>query len=242
MKRTISVFCALILIFVLSFTVGAQDVFIVDEGENEFVPPTTAPTTEAATTKSLAPVIDGEAFEGYIGQITGALSGGIGSLLEKFGPELEGFNQGGGNNQGGSGGNTQLPQINISGGVANTKEATTAQEATTAPAVTAPQNAPVQQKEEVPSVLVVNQGKDSDSYLSGSTLTLIIFIAAIVLLVLAIVVALIFMTRKTEFNSAVKNNSTLPSVDRPDTRSQFLTDDDLFDSEDYSNINYWEND
>ena len=99
--------------------------------------------------------------------------------------------------------------------------------------------APTKAQQELASVIIVNNGNSSDDGLSGITLTLIVFVAAIVLLILVAAIVLVIMTRRTEYNSAVLDKSTIPSVEKPRGMSSLMNDNIRDDGNDYGNITYW---
>ena len=85
----------------------------------------------------------------------------------------------------------------------------------------------------------MNNSDSEDDVLSGSTLTLLVFVGAIVLLILVAAIVLVLLTRRTEYNSSVMDKSTLPSVDKPSAMSNLLNDSIRDDGNDYGNITYW---
>lgn len=245
MKRASALIIALLLCLMLPISVFAEEIFIVEDGEDEFIPDVQTTTTEPAEKTTVASDnglnIDTDSIGSYIDGIADKLGSGVNSILG--GLEDFDFNFGNSDNtesttsSGLSGIQVgDYAQANQSSSMttypnqANNQQAEQTQETTTQTEVV---------EEELPSVLVVNNAEDGSWALSGSTLTLIVFIAAIVILVLVVVIVLVVMTRKTEFNSAVKNKSTLPSVDRPDTLAQFIEDDIPDDGNNYSDIAYW---
>lgn len=246
MKRITALFVTAVLICLSAVTAFADNIYIVDD-ENDFVPPTTTePTTEKpreTTTSSIGSIFgNGDSLDSYFDGIADKLGNGIDSILSGFGQFA--------NNGNSSQSTTQLQPYNNnqsfgtvnqrpnSSGSSNGTAVSTTQQSKTEENTTAPtdQN---NYRNEVASVLVVNQMGDSDSGISGSTLTLVVFIAAVVLLVLVVAVVLVVMTRKTAFNSAVMNKSTIPSVSRPDNLAGLMDDIDD-DNNDYSDISYWD--
>lgn len=246
MKRTASFISAVIVCLLLAVTAFAENVYIVDD-EDDFIPPetTTVPQTQPETTtrQSLIGNSDfGDTIDSYIDSFAGKIGEGMDSIISGFGQY-----QNQANNQGNAAEapTSQLPSVNSGSSGGNTYYSSgittsPAAENTTAPApeTTAPGT---QANTELASVLIVNNAENSSSGISGSTLTLIVFIAAVVIVILVVAIVLVVMTRKTEFNSAVMNKSTIPSVERPGNLAQ-LMDDDIPDDGDYSNIAYWNND
>lgn len=242
MKRISSLLLALLLCLACSVMSFAENIYIVDD-DDDFVPPqTTQPATEApeTTTKSSFGLVDPDALGSYFDDFADKIGGGIDSILSGFGQWQLGNTA--------SQTTTQLQQIdndnklNIpsynSGGAsaAATQATTTAaaeEEATTAPSAQ-------QDRNEVASVLIVNQAENGSAGISGSTLTLVVFISAVIILILVVIIVLVFMTRRTEFNSAVMNKSTIPSVERPDNLAGLMDDDTDSDGVDYGNIAYWD--
>lgn len=243
MKRITALLAALMLTLLFSLTAFADDIYIVDDGEDVFVPvpETTTAKQEEATTAPSSGSNGGSLFEGmgsldeYIDDFSGLLSGGIDSLLSGFENNLGQLMP---ENTTSSQPTTALPGINSG------ERPTQSQPLTTVPVkeneqATAAENTTAGQKSEVASVLIVNGEKDSEDSLSGSTLTLLVFIAAIVVLILAAAIVLVIMTRRTEYNSAVMDKSTIPSVEKPRAMPQFTNDNIGDDGNDYSNITYW---
>lgn len=241
MKRIIALCSALLLCAAFAVTVFADNIYIVDD-ENDFVPPqtTTAPTTSVPTTtaSSIGSIIDRDTIDAYLGGFADKIGNGIDSLLS-------GFEQWGGGTTtttqlqpvvgdqhgvpsfGSTGGNTQPQQsVVTTDSSASSEEVTTSEEK--------------KNDSEVASVLIVQQAGDQSAGISGSTLTLVMFIAAVIVLILVVAVVLVVMTRRTEFNSAVMNRSTLPSVNRPDNLASLMDDDIGNDGTDYGNIAYWD--
>lgn len=243
MKKIAAIFLALLFCLICPVVSFADDIYIVDDGEEEFIPDIQVTTTAPAetTTAENAGSIFGDigSIDDYLSGLGGALGDGIDSILSGF---KDNFGQLTPNN------NTEtttpsLPSINsgerptqsqYAGQLTTmTPEATTQQEQTT--------SAP-NQNEELPSVLIVNNGSDDENVLSGSTLTLLVFVAAIVVLILAAAIVLVLMTRRTEYNSTVMDKSTIPSVEKPKAMSQFTNDNIGDDGNDYGNIAYWNDD
>lgn len=265
MKRITALVLTLLLSLVFSVVSFADNIYIVEDEEDIFVPdvqttvPETTTVSETTTSSSLGSSIgslidsNGTASD-YFNGITDALDSGLDKLLSGLG---DGFNQllpgdmsaleGLVNSQGTVTTNpvptTSLPAMNENDKPAQSQqsaEKTTAaaekqtegvsEEATTA--------APVKEVE-IHSVLIVNNEKDSSDLLSGSSLTILVFIGGIVFLILAVVIILVLLTRRTEYTSSVKDGSTIPSVGKPDAMTQFLNDDIPNDGNDYSDIAYW---
>lgn len=244
MKRITAVFAALMVFLLFSVTAFADDVYIVDDGEDAFVPvpETTTVKQEETTTASSGDNGGGSLFEGlgsleeYIDDFSGLLGGGIDSLLSGFESNLGQLVPS--TTAGSQQNNSSLPNINSG------ERPTQSQQLTTVPVketeqTTAAETTTAGQKSEVASVLIVNNEKQSDDSLSGSTLTLLVFIAAIIVLILAAAIVLVIMTRRTEYNSAVMDKSTIPSVEKPRAMPQFTNDNIGDDGKDYSNITYW---
>jgi uncharacterized membrane protein len=68
---------------------------------------------------------------------------------------------------------------------------------------------------------------------------LLVFVAAIVIIIITGAIVLVIMTKRTEYNSQVKSRSTIPSVSQPDALAQFMDDGIRDDGKDYGNITYW---
>ena len=245
MKRIPTIVLTVLFCLLFAVTSFADNIYIVDD-DDDFVPQTTAPaekpaeTTTASRTDIGSIIGDGSSLDGYLGGLSDKIGSGLDSVLSGLGDTL---NQWGSYTPAGesttsslnaaSAGSSSRPSYSVSITAAQTTapsqaEATTAAENTT------------KREAELASVLIVNQASGDSQGLSGSTLTLIVFIAAIVILVLVAVIVLVLMTRRTEYNSAVMNKSTLPSVDQPKTLSQFMNDDIGDDGFDYGNITYWD--
>ena len=249
MKRTAAILTAVLLCLILSVSAFAENVYIVDDGEEEFVPDNQTTTTKPAeeTTNPLSGfgnLFDRDAFDGYLDSVADKLGNGINSLLSGFENRFGEQNQNQNGNQNQNQNNSGLPSINM--GQAGNNSTTSVQNAfkaleteTAAQAEGQTTAAAAVPNTDLPSVLVVNNAEDKSNGISGSTLTLLVFIAAIVILVLVVAIALIVLTRRTEYNSSVMNKSTIASVPQPDTLSQFLDDDIDDDGNDYGNIAYW---
>ncbi len=249
MKRASAIISVILCCLIMSVTVFAEEIYIIEDGEDEFVPVETttvqqAETTTASSTNDGGFNLDADSISGYLDSIADKLGGSFDSIMDGF----DGFDFNFGNstetttssglssvqpgnypNANQSGSMTTYPNSQNNGSQ-NGQQSANDEENTTWAVV----------EEELPSVLIVGGNtNDSSMALSGSTLTLLVFIAAIIILVLVVVIVLVVMTRRTEFNSSVKQKSTLPSVDRPTTLAQFIEDDIPSDGKDYSDIAYW---
>lgn len=239
MKRVTAVILSLLLCVLFSVVSFADNIYIVDDEEEEFIPDTQTTTTTTApaeTTTSGSLLGDlgdlgdlGNYFDGF----TGILEGGFDSLLQGFDQLLPGQNTA----------DTTQPSLPA---IDSGERPTQSQQADnmTMPdeeSYTGDQNAadaPVKD-EELPSVLIVNGTNEKDTGISGSTLTLLVFVAAIVILILVGAIVLVLMTRRTEYNSAVMDKSTMPGVEKPRAMPQFSNDNIGDDGNDYGNITYW---
>ena len=94
------------------------------------------------------------------------------------------------------------------------------------------------QGNEVHTIVIV-ENANGETALSGSALTLIVFIAAIVIIILAAAIVLVIMTKRTEYNSSVMDKSTIPTVAKPRAMTDLLNDNIADDGNDYGNIAYW---
>ncbi len=266
MKKSVSVMFAILLLIAFQVVSFADNVYIVDDGEDDFVPETTTltPTTEPSVTTTgglLDAAANGEGVvDGILDRFSGVLDGDADSLLSR----LQGI---GGNNETTTASQNvtqnNLPQINVpqngyvqsGSGSLSPAGTTSAQGGVTASPTTTQNNAANQTEapadnddagEEVASVLVVNSANKSNMKLDGSTLTLVVFIAAVIIIVLTAAIILIFMTRRTEFDSEVKRKSTIPNSPQPGILKEFADDADDFldddEKDDYSDISYWNSD
>lgn len=244
MKRITAVFLSLLFCLLFSLTAFADDIYIVDDGEDVFVPvtETTTVAAEETTTASSSDSGIGSFFEGfgsideYLGEFSGILGGGIDSILSGFENNFGQFDT---VPTTAAENTTSLPSIDTGERPTQSQQLTTIPAATPAE-TTASENVTASgQKSEVASVLIVNGETDSQDGISGSTLTLLVFVAAIVVLILAAAIVLVIMTRRTEYHSAVMDKSTIPSVSKPRAMSQFSNDNIGDDGNDYSNITYW---
>lgn len=241
MKRITAIIFALLFCLMFSVVSFADDIYIIDDAEDEFVPEiptTTAPaeTTTAADSGSL--LGDFGQVEEYISGISGLLGEGIDSILSGVGDlgELD-LNIGG--PEVNAGDSQTLPTIDS--GERPTQSQFSDQLTTKAPeaAVQQQETTTAAQENELPSVLVVNGTDDKNDVLSGSTLTLLVFVGAIVVLILVGAIVLVLLTRRTEYNSSVSDKSTIPTVEKPRAMSQFTNDNIREDGNDYGNITYW---
>ncbi len=264
MKRITALVLTLLLSLVFSVVSFADNIYIVEDEEDIFVPdvqttvPETTTVSETTTSSSLGSSIgslidsNGTASD-YFNGITDALDSGLDKLLSGIG---DGFNQllpgdmsaleGLVNSQGTVTTNpvptTSLPTMNENDKPAQSQqsaEKTTAAEKQTEGFSEEPTTAAPVKEVEIHSVLIVNNEKNSSDLLSGSSLTILVFIGGIVFLILAVVIILVLLTRRTEYTSSVKDGSTIPSVGKPDAMTQFLNDDIPNDGNDYSDIAYW---
>lgn len=244
MKRFAAFLISIMLCFAFCLTAFADNIYIVDDKEDEFVPDvqvtTTVPETTTAASSGDSILGDMGSLEDLFGDFKDTVSGGIDSILGEFGDTFGNldFNFG---TEATTTADTQLPTMNNQDAptqsnqaqqlVDSLPEATTAKtEATTAGG---------QMQQEIASVIIVNNGSSDKDGLSGSTLTLIVFIGAIVLLILVAAVALVIMTRRTEYNSSVLDKSTIPSVEKPNGMAHLMNDNIRDDGNDYGNITYW---
>ena len=239
MKKITALFIAMLFCLMFSVISFADDIYIVDDGEEDFVPATTTTTAPAeTTTKSSSDSLLGDlgSVEDLLGGFSGMLGDGLDSILSGF----ENIGQLDGNllSPGTTTASSELPTLN--GGERPT-QSQLSQELTTDIADSPAQQEPTAaaNENELPSVLVVNGSDDNDDVLSGSTLTLLIFVAAIVLLIIVGAIVLVMLTRRTEYNSAVMDKSTIPDIAKPRAMSQFDNDFIGNDGKDYGNITYW---
>ena len=244
MKRITAFIISIMLCFAFCLTAFADNIYIVDDKEDEFVPDiqvtTTVPETTTAASSGDSLFGDMGSLEDLFGDFKDTVSGGIDSILGEFGDsfgDLD-FNFGTETTTSGEG---QLPTVNNQDAPTQSNQAQqlvgSLPEATTKMPEETTAGTPVQQ--ELASVIIVNNnGSDKDG-LSGSTLTLIVFIAAIVLLILVAAIALVIMTRRTEYNSSVLDKSTIPSVEKPRGMAHLMNDNIRDDGNDYGNITYW---
>lgn len=246
MKRITTFILAIIMCIAFSVVSFADNIYIVEDDEPVFVPEvtTTAPpetTTVQPTTEPSGGSIIGDMgqFEDYLGGFKDFISGGIDSIVGDFGDFDFNFGETTTSQIPPSIDNSDRPTYSnqseqmVQGTKPTTPENELLNEVTTA----VEENTTA--KNEVHSVLIVNGEKDDDGELSGSTLTLIVFIAAIVLLILVAAIVLVVMTKRTEHNSAVMDKSTIPGVAKPRGMSNMMNDNISDDGNDYGNITYW---
>lgn len=239
MKKVTAVILSLLLCVLFSVVSFADNIYIVDDEEEEFIPDTqtTTTTTAPAETTTQGSMIGDLGGLGNIGDyfngFSGLLEGGFDSLFEGFDQLLPGQN---------SAETTQSALPVIDGGERPTQSQMSENLTLPDEESYTGQNQDVAEtpkEEELPSVLIVNGTNEKDTGISGSTLTLLVFIAAIVILILVGAIVLVLMTRRTEYNSAVMDKSTIPGVDKPRAMPQFSNDNIGDDGNDYGNITYW---
>lgn len=237
MKRITAVILTLLFCVLFSVVSFADNIYIVDDGEDVFVPDiqttTTTTTAPAETTTSGSLFGDLGSFSDYFDGFSGLLSGGMDSLFEGFDQLMPGGNTA----------TTQpsLPVLDSGERPTQSQQADKmtlpSEESHTGQQQNVTETAP--KEEELPSVLVVNGANEKDTGISGSTLTLLVFIAAVVILILVGAIVLVLMTRRTEYNSTVMDKSTIPGIDKPRAMPQFTNDNIGNDGNDYGNIAYW---
>ncbi len=245
MKRASAFIAVILCCLIMSATVFAEDIYIIEDGEDEFVPvetTTAAETTTASPTDNGGINLDTDSLSGYLGSIADKFGESLGSIMDGFDDFNFDFDFGNSMENTTSSGLSgiqagQYPNANQSGSMTTYPDGQNnqdGQQATDGDETTAP----VAQEEII--TVIVNGNANNDSWgLSGSTLTLIVFVAAVVILVLVVIIVLVAMTRRSEYNAAVKQKSTLPTVERPSTLAQFIEDDTPKDGKDYSDIAYW---
>ena len=244
MKRTTAFIISVLLCFAFSVISFADDIYIVDDGEEPFVPDvqvtTTAPATTETTTSSGGSSIIGDtgALEGYFNDLKDKLGNGVDSLFNGLG-DFD-FNLGTENTTTSSGGQTPP---SIDGGEKPTQSTQSQQmiqdAATNTTKPSEDKTVIVQgQGNEVHTIVIV-ENANGETALSGSALTLIVFIAAIVIIILAAAIVLVIMTKRTEYNSSVMDKSTIPTVAKPRAMTDLLNDNIADDGNDYGNIAYW---
>lgn len=237
MKRITAVILALLLCMMFSVVSFADNIYIVDDEEEEFIPDTqtTTTTTAPAETTTQGSLLGdlgnlgslGDYFNGF----SGMFDGGMESLLEGFDQLLPGQNA-----------ETTQSGLPVIDGSERPTQSQMAEDMTLPDeeSYTGQQDTvETTKQEELPSVLIVNGTNEHDSGISGGTLTLLVFIAAIVILILVGAIVLVLMTRRTEYNSSVMDKSTIPGVDKPRAMSQLSNDNIGDDGNDYGNITYW---
>lgn len=251
MKRITAILFALIFVLSTPLISFADDIYIIEDEEDNYIPevPTTKKPAETTTASQGDSLLDGSLLgdidiESYFGDLSGMLGEGIDSIVSGFEGAIGDFNFGdfGVNNKQDD---DQLqpiqPEVNVTVKPVVTTSPdnqTTGNQQNDDSAGTTKQPAN-EQHEELPSVLIVNQNGNSDDRISGSTLTLLVFVAAIVIIIITGAIVLVIMTKRTEYNSQVKSRSTIPSVSQPDALAQFMDDGIRDDGKDYGNITYW---
>ena len=207
---------------------------------NNIVRTTAAPTTAAPATAAPAVTTAGSETGDAIGRAFSAMEDGLNKLISGLSGETTTLAPATAPSP-----VTAAPAMDAGNLTANF---TMPPAATSAPAATAPNTAFTVPAAE-PTAGAAPQGdgivrytvegavqKTEDSALSGSTLTIVVFVAAVLILILVIIRALVRMTRRNEFNSKVMNRSTLPNVEKPD--NQIFPDDGQ--NGDFSDIRGWE--
>ncbi len=253
MKRITAILIAVILVLSAPVISFADDIYIIEDEEENYIPevPTTKKSAETTTASGSDSLLDGSLLgdidiEGYFGDLSGMFGDGIDSIVSGFEGAFGDFDLGGLMGED-DGGDEQLQPIQPETPVTVKPAVTTSQDKqnnekqteNNSGGSTTQQQQNNEQKEELPSVLIVNQGGASDDRISGSTLTLLVFIAAIVIIIITGAIVLVIMTKRTEYNSQVKSRSTIPSVSQPDALAQFMDDGIIDDGKDYGNITYW---
>lgn len=244
MKRITAFIISIMLCFAFCLTAFADNIYIVDDEEAAFVPDvqvtTTVPETTTAASSGDSILGDMGSLEDLFGDFKDTVSGGIDSILGEFSNGFGDFDFDFGTETTTAGGANQLPTINNQDTPTQSNQAQQMVEGLPENTTSAgASEAPTKAQQEIASVIIVNNGNSSDDGLSGSTLTLIVFIAAIVLLILVAAIVLVIMTRRTEYNSAVLDKSTIPSVEKPRGMSSLMNDNIRDDGNDYGNITYW---
>ena len=216
----------------------ADNIYIVDDGEEEFVPDivttTVAETTTASSSGTESLLGDLGSIGDYLDDFSGVLGNGIDSLLSGF--EDFNINMNGAETTQTT---TALPTIESNEKITQSQYSSQLTTEVVSEPVVQQQETTTFRESELPSVLIVNNSDSEDDVLSGSTLTLLVFVGAIVLLILVAAIVLVLLTRRTEYNSSVMDKSTLPSVDKPSAMSNLLNDSISDDGNDYGNITYW---
>lgn len=243
MKRITTVIFALLLCLTVSFVSFAEDIYIVDDGEEDFVPdiPTTTEPAETTTAAAGSDSLLGDL--GSIGDYLDGFAGVLGDGLDSIFSEFENMDQFdiNVNSPETTQPTTSLPTINSGEKITQSQFSNQLTTELAETAVQQQETTTAVKENELPSVLIVNGSDDEDNILSGSTLTLLVFVAAIVVLILVAAIVLVLLTRRTEYNSAVMDKSTLPTVEKPKAMSQFTNDNIGEDGNDYGNIAYWNN-
>lgn len=243
MKRIASIFFAILFCLTVPVICSADDIYIVEDEEDEFIPQVTttkpAETTTAAKTESIFG--DTEGLGDYFDQLSGLLGDGIDSIISGFEGGFGDFQFGENNDEDSAQSSDGLQSMSPGEAVTVKPAVTTSPDSqSTSGQASSQATTTVQQDEELPSVLIVNQGTVSDDRISGSTLTLLVFVAAIVIIILVGAIVLVILTKRTEYNSSVKSRSTIPGVEQPSALAQFMDDDIKDDGKDYGNITYWD--
>lgn len=240
MKRITAVILTLLFCILFSVMSFADDIYIVDDGEDAFVPDIQTTTTAPAETTTASSGQDSLFGDlGLIGDYFGDLSGMLGEGLDSL---LQGFDQLSPNaNTAETTTKSSLPMLDGGERPTQSQQSDNMTVESEEPYNGLQQNItePAPKEEELPSVLIVNGANEKDTGISGSTLTLLVFVAAVVILILVGAIVLVLMTRRTEYNSSVMDKSTLPSVEKPRAMSQFTNDNIDSDGNDYGNITYW---
>ena len=231
------------------------NVYIVDNDDDLFDPnnninrTTAAPVTAAPTAPPATAAPTTSATEDALGRVYSAIDSALDRLMSGLGGETT---------TAAPLPTTPIPSVTAAPATAGmaptantgnlrsdfTMPATTAPPAAEAPATaaapTAYAGAPAAEPQNGGVIRYTVEGaapEREDSALSGSTLTLIVFIAAVLILILVIILVLVILTRRTEFNSSVMNRSTLPNVEKPD--NSFIEDGAGGDT-DLSDIRGWD--
>lgn len=238
MKRIIAVILTLLCCILFSVMSFADDIYIVDDGEDAFVPDipttTTAPAETTTAASDSGSIFGDISFGDYFSGLSGLLGDGLDSIMQGFDQLSPNANTA----------ETTQPSLPVldSGerptmSQQSDKMTVEGEESYTGQQQNVTEPAP--KEEELPSVLIVNGTNEKDTGISGSTLTLLVFVAAVVILILIGAIVLVLMTRRTEYNSTVMDKSTIPSVEKPRAMSQFTNDNIDSDGNDYGNIAYW---
>jgi preprotein translocase subunit SecG len=245
MKRITAILFAVIFVLSVPVISFADDIYIVEDEEDNYIPEIPTTTKPAETTTKSADSLFGDIdIDGYFGDLSGMLGEGLDSIVSGFEDAFGDFQLGDfvGNNKDEDKNQLQpiQPEIPVTvKPVVTTSADKQTDEKNQNDNSDEPTKHQQQQQAEIPSVLIVNQNGNSDDRVSGSTLTLLVFIAAIVIIIITGAIVLVIMTKRTEYNSQVKSRSTIPSVDQPDALAQFMDDGIRDDGKDYGNITYW---
>ena len=247
MKRIAAFLVAAIFILSVPVMSFADDIYIIEDEEENYIPEIPTTTKPAETTTS---ALQGDSLLGdieigdYFGDLSGMLGDGLDSIVSGFEGAIGNFDFGDFMGNGSGSDDNQLQPIKPETPVTVKPVVTTSPDKQTTEkqqdnSAETTQQQEQQQEAELPSVLIVNQNGNSADRLSGSTLTLLVFIAAIVIIIITGAIVLVIMTKRTEYNSQVKSRSTIPSVNQPDALAQFMDDGISDDGKDYGNITYW---